>query len=66
MNEVDRLAARLPIFGRVRLYLEQRAAAGDEQAEDLLAEVDTLLIEHAHEEAITEGIITRVGNAWIV
>ncbi len=45
---------------------EQRAAAGDEQAEDLLAEVDTLLIEHAHEEAITEGIITRVGNAWIV
>lgn len=63
---IDKLAARLPIFGRVQLYLEQRAAEGDEQAEALLLEIESLGIEQIHEEAVAEGIIKPKGGAYIV
>ena len=63
---IDKLAARLPVLGRVRLYLEQKAAAGDLEAEELLLEVDALFLDQAREEAVAEVVIRTKSGAWIV
>lgn len=74
MSEADKLAARLPVFGRVQRLLEAIAQSDSQysdEAESLLLELSELEIERTHDEAIAEGVLTVRGKdgrpvAWIV
>lgn len=62
---IEKLFSQLPLFYRVKLYLEQRAEE-DPIAEALLQDMEELEIDRVYEEAIAEGVIKRPSGAWIV
>lgn len=65
---IDKLFAGLPVFYRVKRYLESQ---DDEVAAALLLELDALEIAQVYEECVAEGVIAVRGTdgstaAWIV
>lgn len=62
---IEKLFSQLPLFYRVKIYLEQRADE-DPIAEALLQDMEELEIDRVYEEAIAEGVIKCPSGAWIV
>ena len=63
---VERLMANLPLFYRLKVYLEKRSADGDQLAEALLLDMEKLEIDRVYQGAITEGAIELPDGSWIV
>lgn len=63
---VERLFAQLPLFYKVKIYLEDRVAQGDCLAEKLLTDLEDLEIERIHSEVVADGAIELPGGSWIV
>jgi hypothetical protein len=65
----DRLFQQSPIFVKVKTLLEAIAYSNSEfseQSEALLYELEDLLIEESHKEAVLDGAIEVKGGAYIV
>ncbi len=60
---VEKLFSQLPVFYRVKRYLETQ---DDDVAASLVLEMEELEIDRVYEEAIAEGVIKTPSGSWIV